>query len=373
MTAPSRYGAAREEVDALLRSRGEPAYRADQLWDGLYRQRLPLDRCTSLSKSLRARLGDALPPALAPVAEATGDRDATTKWLWECGDGVEVETVLMTYPDRATVCVSSQAGCAMGCTFCATGQAGFDRHLDVGEIVEQVMRAAHASTRRLDNVVFMGMGEPLANYDHTMEAVRRLHDDAGISARRITISTVGVVPGMRRLADERLPVTLAVSLHAATDELRDTLVPVNRRWPIGDVLDAAASFQRVTGRRVSIEYACIGGVNDDLEQAAILAERLRAVGPPTPHVNVIPLNPTAGFRGHAPNHARMETFARRLRVGGVNATIRRNRGTDIDAACGQLRARHEAGSSASVSVPLATGQNGATESDGPSAPRPEVS
>ncbi len=373
MTTPSRYGANRTEIAALLEAWGEPGYRADQVWDGLYRQRLPLEECTTLPKSLRARLAEALPVALTLVADATGDAGTTTKWLWACRDGVEVETVLMAYPDRATACVSSQAGCAMGCTFCATGQAGFDRHLDVGEIVEQAMRVAHAAPRRVDNVVFMGMGEPLANYDHTMAAVRRIHDDVGISARRITISTVGVVPAMERLADEHLPVTLAVSLHAATDELRDTLVPVNRRWPIADVLDAVATVQRATGRRVSIEYACIGGVNDDLEQAAILAERLRAVGPPAPHVNVIPLNPTAGFRGHAPNHARLETFARRLRVGGINATVRRNRGTDIDAACGQLRARHGGKEPGGVSVPLPAGHNGGTDNDGQSAPRPEAS
>lgn len=370
--SPTLYGATREEVAALLDAWGEPAYRADQLRDALYRQRLPLHECTTLSKPLRARLAKSLPLALELLAEATGDAGTTTKWLWAAADGVEVETVLMTYPDRATVCVSSQAGCAMGCTFCATGQAGFDRHLDTGEIVEQVLRAAHAAPRRVDNVVFMGMGEPLANYDHTMAAIRRLRDDAGISPRRITVSTVGVVPAMRRLADERLPVTLAVSLHAATDELRETLVPLNRRWPIGEVLDAAAVYQRATGRRVSVEYACIGGVNDDLEQAAILAERLRSVGPPTPHVNLIPLNPTAGFRGRAPNHARMETFARRLRVGGVEATVRRNRGTDIDAACGQLRARLTGNAGAVVSVPPSTGQNGAAGGE-PGEPGSEVS
>ena len=192
----------------------------------------------------------------------------TTKWLWACTrDGVQVETVLMRYPTRATVCVSSQAGCAMGCTFCATGQAGFTRHLDPAEIVEQVLRAAHASPQRVRNVVFMGMGEPLANYDATWAAIERLHDDVGISARRITVSTVGVVPGIRRLALERLPVTLAVSLHAASDERRSELVPLNRRYPIAEVLDAAADYAGARGRRISFEYACIAGVNDSADEA----------------------------------------------------------------------------------------------------------
>ena len=185
------------------------------MWDALYRQQVPLDDATALPRALRARLVDALPLALDVLVEQTAHDGMTSKWLWSCvRDHDQIETVLMRYPERATVCVSSQAGCAMGCTFCATGQAGFERHLDAGEIVEQVLRAAQASPQRVSNVVFMGMGEPLANYDNTWAAVHRLHDDLGLSARRITISTVGVVPAMRRLAQEDLPVTLAVSLHA---------------------------------------------------------------------------------------------------------------------------------------------------------------
>jgi 23S rRNA (adenine2503-C2)-methyltransferase len=237
------------------------------------------------------------------------------------------------------VCISSQAGCAMGCTFCATGQAGFERQLDAGEIVEQVARAAHASPDPVKNVVFMGMGEPLANYDATWTAVERLHGDFGISARHLTISTVGIVPGIRRLATEALPVTLAISLHAPDDALRDTMIPINRRYPLAEVMDAAAELAASRGRRVTFEYACIAGVNDDPGHAHALLRLLRPLGTRGNHVNLIPLNDTEGFAGTAPATRRMQAFAEILRAGGLTATIRRNRGTDIDAACGQLRSR----------------------------------
>jgi 23S rRNA (adenine2503-C2)-methyltransferase len=264
------------------------------------------------------------------------------KWLWAgATDGAAVETVLMTYPDgRATVCVSSQAGCAMACSFCATGQAGFERHLDAGEIVEQVLRAQHGTERRVSNVVFMGMGEPLANLDHVVRAAERLHDDVGISARQITVSTVGVVPAMRRLAEWHLPVTLAVSIHAPTDELRDELVPLNRRYPLGEVVAAARDFARSHGRRVTFEYTLLDGVNDRPEHAEALAELLADALPTGPsHVNLIPYNATPGLAARASPAARIERFATTLRQRGVNATVRRNRGVDIDAACGQLRRR----------------------------------
>jgi 23S rRNA (adenine2503-C2)-methyltransferase len=337
----TRYGASRAEIGALLAGWGEPRYRADQVWDALQRQQVPLDDATALSRALRTRLGDALPLALEPLVEQSAHDGMTSKWLWACTrDRAQVETVLMRYPDRATVCVSSQAGCAMGCTFCATGQAGFERHLDVGEILEQVLRAAQASPQRVSNVVFMGMGEPLANYDNTLGAVERLHADVGLSARRMTVSTVGVVPGMRRLAQESLPVTLAVSLHAATDDERDRLVPLNRRYPIAEVLDAAAEYAGAKGRRVTFEYACIAGVNDSATQAEALGTLLGAFpGVGGAHVNLIPLNPTAGFRGRAPAPPSTQAFADRLRAHGVTATVRRNRGSDIAAACGQLRSR----------------------------------
>jgi 23S rRNA (adenine2503-C2)-methyltransferase len=246
----------------------------------------------------------------------------------------------MLYPERATVCVSSQAGCAMGCGFCATGQAGFARHLGVGEIVEQVVRAArrarHAD-RRVSNVVFMGMGEPLANEANVWPAVERLHGALGLSARHITISTVGIVPGIRTLAERALPVNLAVSLHAADDELRDTLVPINRRYPLEVLMDACADYLRARGRRLSFEWALIDGVNDRPVDARRLAERCRALPLPA-HVNLIPLNPTPGFGTRGTPPERVRAFRDQLLVHGVNATVRRNRGVEIDAACGQLAA-----------------------------------
>ena len=226
----------------------------------------------------------------------------------------------------------------MGCTFCATGQAGFERHLDCAEIVEQVVRAQHVTTARVSHVVFMGMGEPLANVDPVLAALERLHDDFGLSARHLTVSTVGVVPGMRRLAQHHLPVTLAVSLHAPDDDLRATLVPLNRRYPINSVLDAAREYAAIKGRRVTFEYACIAGVNDLPEQAEALARRLTGLRGGA-HVNLIPLNPTGEFEGQAPDRARINRFAARLAAAGVTVTVRHNRGVDIDAACGQLRAR----------------------------------
>ncbi len=348
----SRYGASRDDVAALVRALDEPDYRARQIWDALYHRTVPLEDATDLPRRLRERLAGDLPTALEPVIEAVSRDGATTKWLWSCArDGAQIETVLMRSPDRATVCVSSQAGCAMGCTFCATGQAGFERHLDAGEIVEQVLRAAHASEQRVSNVVYMGMGEPLANYDAVWTSIERLHDALSISARRITVSTVGVVPAIRRLAEERLPVTLAVSLHAPDDVLRSSLVPLNRRYPLREVIDAAAAFAAAKGRRVTFEYALIHGVNDAPAHADRLAglltgARLRGGA----HVNVIPLNPTAGYTGRAPVTA--AGFAARLSAGGVRATVRRNRGVDIDAACGQLRARVIDGPQGSASATM---------------------
>jgi 23S rRNA (adenine2503-C2)-methyltransferase len=336
-----RYGIDRDELDALLVEWGEPRYRSEQVWRALYGQPQPIEDATALPRALRDRLVEALPLALVELTTSTAVDGMTTKWLWGCErDGAQIETVLMRYPERATVCVSSQAGCAMGCTFCATGQAGFERHLEPGEIVEQVARAAHASPQRVSNVVFMGMGEPLANYENTWTAIERLHDDVGLSARRITVSTVGIVPAIRRLAGERLPVTLAVSLHAATDTERDALIPVNRRYPIVEVLDAAAELAGSKGRRVTFEYACIAGVNDSRRHAEQLGGLLGAFpGVGGAHVNLIPLNATDGYSGSPSSGLALRQFAERLRSHGVSATVRRNRGTDIAAACGQLRSR----------------------------------
>jgi 23S rRNA (adenine2503-C2)-methyltransferase len=338
---PSRYDVDRDELAALLD--GEPRYRVDQVWSGLYEQRAEPAEMTSLPKALRARLEAALPTALEPVTESVSDDGDTVKWLWALDGGARVETVLMHYPERSTACVSTQAGCAMACGFCATGQAGYERNLTAGEIVEQVVRAARAAAegptpRRLSNIVFMGMGEPMANYDRVWEAVRRIHGDLGLSARHLTISTVGIIPGIRRMAAEDLPVNLAVSLHAANDRLRDELVPINRRYPLADLYDACADYLRVKNRRLSFEWALIDGVNDrgsDAEELAVAARRLRA------HVNLIPLNATPGWPTTGSPPARVEAFRDLLRDLGVNATVRANRGNDIDAACGQLRANHE--------------------------------
>ena len=333
---PSRYDTSRDELDALLD--GESRFRATQVWEGLYAQGVGPEAMTNLPRALRERLADELPPALAPLAESVGDDGDTVKWLWALTDEREVETVLMHYPDRSTVCVSTQAGCAMACAFCATGQAGFERHLTTGEIVEQVVRARTAAApRRLSNVVFMGMGEPLANYDAVWRAVEVLHRELGLSARHLTLSTVGIVPGIRRLAEEALPVNLAVSLHAANDTLRDELVPVNRRYPLAALHKACQDYLRAKNRRLSFEWALIDGVNDrpgDAEELAAYARSLRA------HVNLIPLNPTDGYRTRGTPPERVADFAERLRALGANATVRHNRGTEIAAACGQLRAVH---------------------------------
>jgi 23S rRNA (adenine2503-C2)-methyltransferase len=348
---PTRYDLDRDALAELLA--GEPRYRVDQVWDGLYRQLAEPAELTSLPKALRARLADAAPPALAPAAESTDAAGDTVKWLFELEGGARVETVLMHYPDRTTVCVSSQAGCAMGCGFCATGQAGFQRQLTTGEIVEQVVRAARRSRdggRRLGNVVFMGMGEPLANLDNVWTAVERLHADVGLSARHLTISTVGMVPGIRRLAASDLPVNLAVSLHAANDELRDELVPINRRYPLSVLMAACADHLRVKGRRLSFEWALIDGTNDRERDARELAELCRSLPLPA-HVNLIPLNPTPGYPTRGTPREGVRRFRNQLDDLGVNATVRRNRGTDIDAACGQLAARVTLRSRDAVSAP----------------------
>ena len=330
----TRYQFTRDELAELLDD--QPSYRVDQLWKGLYDEGLDIADISTLPKTLREHLDELLPPALHHRVERVSEGGETHKWLWGLADGDAVETVLMHYTDRSTVCVSSQAGCAMACGFCATGQEGFRRHLTTGEIVEQVIAARTAAQpRRLSNVVFMGMGEPLANYDAVWGAVRRIHGDLGLSARHITMSTVGLIPGIRRMAEENLPVSLAVSLHAATDTLRDELVPINSRYPIADLADACAAYVSASGRRLSFEWALIADVNDTEEQAIALADlckELRA------HVNLIPLNPTPGYPTIGTDAAGVKQFQKWLLDRNTNATIRRNRGTDIDAACGQLRA-----------------------------------
>lgn len=331
------YLAHPDELSDLLP--GQPGYRVDQLRRWLYvNPVLEPEQMTNLPLDLRG--GMKLWP-FGVEAERVGDEGRTIKWLFRAPDGAAIETVLIGYGDRATVCISSQAGCALGCTFCATGQFGFERHLEPGEIVAQVAYArAHLRTvgmpgvpERVTNVVFMGMGEPLVNYDRVREAIRRMVEEMHMSARSLTVSTVGIVPGIRRLTEDPWPVNLAVSLHAADDELRTTLVPINARYPLDAIEQAAAAYFQAKGRRVSLEWTLMDGVNDSDEQADLLAriaKRLRA------HVNVIAMNPTP-LSELAPSH-RIDQFIDRLRGAGVNATRRINRGGEIDAACGQLRA-----------------------------------
>lgn len=334
----TRYGAEVDDLERLLA--GEPAYRVRQVWSGLYAELREPAEMTNLPKALRGRVDEALPLALEPVTESTSDRGDTVKFLWRLHDGHPIETVLMLYRDRATVCVSTQAGCAMACGFCATGQAGFARHLDVGEIVEQVVRAARRARlldRRVSNVVYMGMGEPLANEEPVWQSLGRLHADVGLSARHLTVSTVGIVPGIRRLAARPLPVNLAVSLHAANDALRDALVPINRRYPIDALMEACRDYLLAKGRRLSFEWAMIEGVNDRSSDAVELADLCRSL-PLTAHVNLIPLNPTPGYAVRGSSRGHVYSFRDQLEGLGVNATVRQNRGTEIDAACGQLAA-----------------------------------
>lgn len=328
-----------DDLDDLV---GEaPSYRTGQLRRWLYQTPvLDPDDMTNLPRDLRARLHPLWP--FRVEAAQSADAGATRKWLFRAPDGAAYEAVLMGYPRRTTLCISSQAGCALGCTFCATGQFGFERHLQAGEIVAQVAYAAAflrqvglpAGPNRLTNVVFMGMGEPLANYARVREAIRRMVEVMKMSARSITVSTVGVVPGIRRLAEEPWPVSLAISLHAADDELRSSLVPINKRYPIAALEEAAAYFFEKKRRRVSIEWTMIDRVNDTDDQAtklALIARRLRA------HVNLIALNPTPLSAQRASEPRRIEGFVRLLAAHGVNVTVRDTRGKDIDAACGQLR------------------------------------
>ena len=308
----TRYDVDRDQLAALLG--GEPRYRVDQVWQGLYERLATMPEMTNLPARLRDVSTPSCRSALEPVTESVSDRGDTVKFLWALAGGARVETVLMLFPDRATVCVSSQAGCAMACGFCATGQAGFTRHLTTGEIVEQVVRAARRARdggRRVSNVVFMGMGEPLANEAAVWGAVQRLHGDLGLSARHLTISTVGIVPGIRRLAERRLPVTLAVSLHAANDALRDELVPINRRYPLAAVMAACTDYLALNRRRLSFEWALIDGVNDRPSDAAELAALCRRLQPAA-HVNLIPLNPTPGWPTRGTPPAGVAAFRDRL-------------------------------------------------------------
>ena len=344
----------REGLREAVKKLGLPAFRADQLARHYY-GRLEADtkNMTDLPAAAREKVGaDLFPPLLTPLKHLSCDDGDTRKTLWKANDGTLLESVLMRYPDRATLCISSQAGCGMACPFCATGQAGLDRNLTTAEIVDQV-RSAAADLRdgvvpggqgRLSNVVFMGMGEPLANYKRVVAAVRKIvspaPDGLGLSQRSVTVSTVGLAPAIRKLADEGLSVTLAVSLHTPDDELRDTLVPVNNRWSVAEVLAAARYYADRTGRRVSIEYAMIKEDNDQPWRADLLGKKLHKALGSRVHVNLIPLNPTPGSEWDASPKDVEREFVRRVIAQGVSCTVRDTRGQEIAAACGQLAAEN---------------------------------
>lgn len=342
---------------------GLPRFRAKQL-SAHYFERFTTDpaQMTNLPEAGRAELVEEwFPPLLTEVRRLETDRGDTIKFLWRLFDGALVESVLMRYPGRITLCVSSQCGCGMNCPFCATGQAGLTRNMSTAEIVDQVVQAnrliragelggsrrggVHFSQERVNNIVFMGMGEPLANYRRVMNAVRRMVAPApeglGMSARGITVSTVGLAPAIRKLADENIPVTFALSLHAPDDDLRDELIPVNSRWKVDEVLDAARHYFDTTGRRVSIEYALIKDMNDHAWRADLLAKKLNERGRGWVHVNPIPLNPTPGSIWTASDPDVTDEFVRRLNDAGIPTTLRDTRGKDIDGACGQLVATED--------------------------------
>ncbi len=337
---------------AALAELGQPAFRGKQLGTHYFAHlTADAEAMTDVPAAARGPIAEALfPPLLEKVRTLTADAGTTVKTLWRMFDHALVESVLMRYPDRATLCVSSQVGCGLACAFCATGQMGLTRNLSTGEIVEQVRVAARAladgevpgGPARLSNVVFMGMGEPLANYNAVLGAVRRIVDPApdglGISARNVTVSTVGMVSGIDKLAGEGLPVTLALSLHAPDDDLRSEIVPVNTRWSVDQALDAAHRYFAATGRRVSIEYALIRDVNDHAWRADLLAEKLLARGKGWVHCNPIPMNPVPGSRWTASDPAVEAEFVARLRAHGIPTTVRDTRGSEIDGACGQLAA-----------------------------------
>lgn len=337
----SLYGLDAAALAEAVRAAGAPAFRAKQLGEWLWaRPVASWDAMTNLPKALRTALAERFLDldGTLETLEVAGADGGTRKILSRLADGELVETVVIPARDRATVCVSSQVGCAMGCAFCASGRNGCARNLSAGEIAAQAARAAVLLGRRPDNVVFMGMGEPFANYDNALAAARRMNAPApeglGVGARRITFSTCGVVPGIERFAGEGVQFELSVSLHAPTDELRSALMPVNRRWPLGVLVPAVRAYTETTGRIVTFEYTLVAGFNDAPEHAKALLALVR--GFPC-RVNLIPLNPVPGFDGRAPDAADCEAFRSHLERHGLNATLRRSKGRGVNASCGQLR------------------------------------
>jgi 23S rRNA (adenine2503-C2)-methyltransferase len=328
------------ELTSLLVSWDEPDYRAKQLWQGLYQHYWSVpEQFTNLPVPLRYKLGETFSlNALTPATILHSSDKQTIKTLFKLHDDRAIEAVLMRYEKRRTLCISTQVGCAMGCVFCATGQMGFKRHLSSGEIVAQVMyysRLLLTEGEAVTNVVLMGMGEPFHNYENTLSAIDRLNDPEGYNfgARRFTISTVGLVPAIRRFTAEKRQINLAISLHAGDDALRSAMLPINKSYPLDDVLDACREYIVTTGRRITFEWALVNGVNDTPEQARLLTDKLKGI---LCHVNAIPLNPTPGYTGQATTRQRANIFKEILNKSGIPCTIRLRRGIDIQAGCGQL-------------------------------------
>ncbi len=343
MSLPLIYDFEYKDLAALLSQWGQPAYRAKQLWEGLYLQFwASADKFTTFPKDLRKQLQEHFSFTHLQEDQHLYSSDGqTTKVLLRLPDGQAIETVLMRYSDRRTLCISTQAGCAMGCVFCATGQMGFRRNLSSGEILEQVLffsRQLHAEGERPTNVVLMGMGEPFNNYDASLAAIDRLGNPDGFNmgARRFTISTVGLIPAIKRFTAERRQVGLAISLHATEDLLRSSMLPINQRYPIRDLIQACREYVQVTGRRVTFEWALIRDVNDSPQEAQKLAGLLAGLNC---HVNVIPLNPTQGYSGQRSTRDRVAAFQQVLESNGIPCTVRVRRGIDIQAGCGQLAER----------------------------------
>jgi 23S rRNA (adenine2503-C2)-methyltransferase len=330
------------ELEAWIADHGAPAYRRNQIWGWLARGVTTFDDMREVPKTLRTALEkDFRATSLRSIATSEADGGLTTKTLFELDGGHSVEAVVMRYADRSTLCISSQAGCPIGCPFCATGKFPFGRNLKAHEIVEQAVdaeRVLAVEGRRLSHVVFMGMGEPMANYRAVVESVRRLADPEllGISPRRIVVSTSGLIPRIAQLGEEKIPVTLAISLHAARDELRDVLVPINRKYPVQELVDAAQAYGSTTGRRVSYEWVMLAGVNDTARDAKELGTLLKGK---LAHVNLIPFNPVDDTPYHAPDRASIRNFRQMVEAQGLNVTLRDTRGREADAACGQLHER----------------------------------
>jgi 23S rRNA (adenine2503-C2)-methyltransferase len=328
------------ELSSLVKGWNEPAFRTQQVWQGLYRNFwISSTEFTNLPAHLRLRLHETLQfESIKPISVIRSSDNKTVKTLFQLSDGLAIEAVLMRYEKRNTLCISTQVGCAMGCVFCATGQMGFKRSLSSGEIVAQVMyyaRQLYEQGEKVTNVVVMGMGEPFHNYDNTLAAIDRLNDPDGynLGARRFTISTVGLIPAIRRFAAEKRQINLAISLHSADDTFRTSMLPVNKRYPLDELLNACREYVSLTGRRITFEWALVNEINDTPGQAILLAKKLQGL---LCHVNAIPLNPTRGYSGKATTRVRAEKFKEILVSKGIPCTIRLRRGIDIQAGCGQL-------------------------------------